>query len=151
MKKGIVFIALLMVAFFLPSCASLKNSGSDSEDFSVEDDFSTEDDVIDEDFSAEDDITSEDDIIDKVVKCVVVFDSVGGTAVASQTILYGEKIEKPSAPTKPNDSKYEYSFDGWYLGDYAWDFETDTVSEDITLTARWKIESEFTNPFLPSD
>ena len=140
MKKGILFIALLMVAFFLPSCASLKNSGSDSENFSVEDDFSTED-----------DITSEDDIIDKVVKCVVVFDSVGGTAVASQTVLYGEKIEKPSAPTKPNDSKYEYSFDGWYLGDYAWDFESDTVSEDITLTARWKIESEFTNPFLPSD
>ena len=140
MKKGILFIALLMVAFFLPSCASLKNSGSDSENFSVEDDFSTED-----------DITSEDDIIDKVVKCVVVFDSVGGTAVASQTVLYGEKIEKPSTPTKPNDSKYEYSFDGWYLGDYAWDFESDTVSEDITLTARWKIESEFTNPFLPSD
>ena len=140
MKKGILFIALLMVAFFLPSCASLKNLGSDSEYFSVEDDFSTED-----------DITSEDDIIDKVVKCVVVFDSVGGTAVASQTVLYGEKIEKPFAPIKPNDSKYEYSFDGWYLGDYAWDFESDTVSEDITLTARWKIESEFTNPFLPSD
>ena len=128
MKKGVLLIALLLVALSLPSCFALKDTGSGSDDFSVED-----------------------DIIDEVEWCEVVFDSAGGTALASQTVLYGEKIEKPADPTKPNDSKYEYSFDGWYLGDYAWNFETDTVSGDITLTAKWKIESEFTNPFLPSD
>ena len=128
MKKGVLLMALLLVALSLSSCFALKDTGSGSDDFSVED-----------------------DIIDEVEWCEVVFDSAGGTAVASQTVLYGEKIEKPADPTKPNDSKYEYSFDGWYLGDYAWNFETDTVSGDITLTAKWKIESEFTNPFLPSD
>lgn len=129
MKKGILFIALLMlVTLFLPSCVLLMDSGSGNDDFFVED-----------------------DVVDEVVRYEIIFDSAGGTAVASQTVLYGEKIKKPSNPTKSNDSKYEYSFDGWYFGDYAWDFETDTVCEDITLTAKWKIESEYTNPFLPSD
>ena len=128
MKKGVLLMSLLLVALSLPSCFALKDMGSGSDDFSVED-----------------------DIIDEVEWCEVVFDSAGGTAVASQTVLCGEKIKKPANPTRPNDSRYEYSFDGWYLGDCVWNFETDTVSEDITLTAKWKIESEFTNPFLPSD
>ena len=139
MKKKTVLIALMLVALLLPSCSSLKTSEKGGEDFS------SEDEIIDEDFGADNDITNE------VEWCEITFDSAGGTAVASQTVGYGEKIEKPSNPTKPNDSRYEYSFDGWYLGDYAWNFEADTVSEDITLTAKWKIESEFTNPFLPSD
>ena len=121
MRKGILFIALLVATLFLPSCTLVLDAGSSSEDFSEE-----------------------------VEMFEVIFDTAGGTAVASQTVLYGEKIKKPSDPTK-NDSKYEYLFEGWYLGDYEWDFETDTVSEDITLTAKWAIESEFTNPFLPSD
>ena len=139
MKKKTVLIALMLVALLLPSCSSLKTSEKGGEDFS------SEDEIIDEDFGTDNDITNE------VEWCEITFDSAGGTAVASQTVRYGEKIEKPSNPTKPNDSRYEYSFDGWYLGDYAWNFEADTVSEDITLTAKWKIESEFTNPFLPSD
>ena len=128
MKKEVLLIALLLVMLSLSSCVVLENSGSRSESFSVEE-----------------------DSIDEVEWCEIVFDSAGGTAVVSQTVRYGDKIEKPVNPTKPNDSKYEYSFDGWYVGDYAWNFETDRVSEDITLTAKWKIESEFTNPFLPSD
>ena len=139
MKKKTVLIALMLVALLLPSCSSLKTSEKGGEDFS------SEDEIIDEDFGVDNDITNE------VEWCEITFDSAGGTAVASQTVGYGEKIEKPSNPTKQNDSRYEYSFDGWYLGDYAWNFEADTVSEDITLTAKWKIESEFTNPFLPSD
>ena len=139
MKKKTVLIALMLVALLLPSCSSLKTSEKGGEDFS------SEDEIIDEDFGVDNDITNE------VEWCEITFDSAGGTAVASQPVGYGEKIEKPSNPTKQNDSRYEYSFDGWYLGDYAWNFEADTVSEDITLTAKWKIESEFTNPFLPSD
>ena len=83
--------------------------------------------------------------------CEVIFDSAGGTEIAMQTVAYGEKIEKPIDPTKPNSSRYEYSFDGWYLGEREWDFERDTVSENITLTAKWKVESEYMDPFLPSD
>lgn len=128
MKKKILLIALLAATLFLPSCFSLKNSGSENGG-----------------------LGSEDDIIDETEWCEIIFDSAGGTAVAPQNVLCGEKIEKPADPTRQNDSRYEYSFDGWYLGDYEWNFDADTVSENITLTAKWKIESEFTNPFLPSD
>ena len=138
-KKRILLIPLVIAAIFLPSCDSVKDSGSSGGGSIAEDEMIGED------------SNTEDDTIDEVVRCEIVFDSAGGTAVAAQIVLYGEKIKKPTDPTKPNDSRYEYSFDGWYLGDYEWNFEIDTVSEDMTLTAKWKIESEFTNPFLPSD
>ena len=82
---------------------------------------------------------------------VVLFDSLGGTTVQSQIVVLGEKIIRPIDPTKPDDSKYEYAFAGWYFEGKEWDFERDTVSENITLTAKWDIESIFTTPFLPSN
>ena len=80
----------------------------------------------------------------------VTFDTAGGTKTASQKVEEGQKVIRPDDPTK-NDSKYEYVFVGWYLGDYEWNFETDVVSENITLTAKWEVESIYTEPFLPSD
>lgn len=63
----------------------------------------------------------------------VTFDSQGGTAVESQVIAWGEKAFEPIPPTK--ECKCE--FDGWYLGDEKWSFVGYTVTEDITLTAKW--------------
>jgi uncharacterized repeat protein (TIGR02543 family) len=48
----------------------------------------------------------------------------------------------PTAPTKSG-----YTFEGWYKEatlTNAWDFETDTVTEDITLYAKWEMISETT-------
>lgn len=65
-------------------------------------------------------------------KYTVKFDSVGGTAVESVTVLPGEKISEPTTPTKDG-----YVFMGWYNGSVIWNFANDTVSSDITLIAKW--------------
>lgn len=44
----------------------------------------------------------------------------------------GAKLEKPADPTRDG-----YTFAGWSDGTGIWDFQTDTVTGDITLTARW--------------
>ncbi|MDE6441975.1 MAG: InlB B-repeat-containing protein [Clostridia bacterium] len=64
-------------------------------------------------------------------KYTVTFDSDGGKEVASQTVNNGQKAEKPEDPTKAN-----YEFDGWFLGESEYDFET-SVTADITLKAHW--------------
>ena len=68
-----------------------------------------------------------------VVTKTVNFDSAGGTAVESQTVVEGEIVAKPSDPEKD-----DYRFIGWFYGDKKWDFDNDTVSNNITLTAKWE-------------
>ena len=69
----------------------------------------------------------------------VSFDSLGGTAVESQKLRYGDVIEMPVSPTREN-----YVFDGWYYdkdGKRAVDFSTATADKSTTLYAHW-IEKE---------
>ena len=65
----------------------------------------------------------------------VVFESSGGTAVASQSILFEHLAEKPADPTKT-----PFAFAGWFadeaLGD-SWEFSTDMVLGATTLYAKW--------------
>ena len=68
----------------------------------------------------------------------VTFDSKEGTAVASQTVQCGLTFSKPADPTKA-----DYTFAGWYKDETytnAWDFDTDVVTGDITLYAKWEAE-----------
>lgn len=72
----------------------------------------------------------------------VTFDSMGGSAVDSQSILEGNPARSPEVPTREN-----YSFVGWYKSsdDNAeeWKFATDRVTSDITLYAKWQsLESQ---------
>ena len=82
---------------------------------------------------------------------IVTFDTAGGSVIDPQTVLYGEKAVRPNDPTKNPDSKYEYVFAGWYFEDREWNFEIDIVRADMTLTAKWDVESIYTPPFTPSD
>ena len=64
----------------------------------------------------------------------VTFDSKGGTAVTSQSVLTGETVILPKEPTKKG-----YLFDGWYLNEWAdlrYDFST-PIEGEIKLFARW--------------
>lgn len=67
----------------------------------------------------------------------VTFDSNGGSKVASKTIIKGEKVTKPSNPTRDG-----YTFSKWTLNGKTYNFSK-TVSSNITLKATWKkIETE---------
>lgn len=62
----------------------------------------------------------------------VIFDENGGTTVADiNNFAYGDKI------TEPDISRTGYTLDGWYNGETKWNFAADTVTDDITLTAKW--------------
>lgn len=65
----------------------------------------------------------------------VTFDSQGGSKVDSQTVTEGEKVTEPAEPTKDG-----VIFAGWYTDtsySHLWDFDKNTVTENITLYARW--------------
>ena len=66
----------------------------------------------------------------------VTFDSNGGSAVPDQGVYEGEKVTKPGDPTRGG-----YSFVAWYKEEgltTKWEFETDTVTGDMTLYAKWE-------------
>ena len=66
----------------------------------------------------------------------VTFDSNGGSAVEPLTVISGTRIEKPEDPTRDG-----YVFGGWARSeqdDDLFDFDTDYVIWDITLTAVWE-------------
>ena len=70
--------------------------------------------------------------IEDSAKVTVTFDSDNGGTVQEQKVLRGQTVSEPTAPTKAG-----YSFEGWYNGDTKYDF-TGAVTENTTLTARWK-------------
>lgn len=65
-------------------------------------------------------------------KYTIKFDSDGGSDVLSQTIKYNEKANEPSDPVKMG-----YTFQGWYLGEKRYDFDS-KVKSNLVLKAHWK-------------
>ena len=64
----------------------------------------------------------------------VTFNSDGGSDVAPATVTDGEKATKPTDPTKTG-----YTFEGWYLGEAAFNFESVAITENVTLKAKWNV------------
>lgn len=65
----------------------------------------------------------------------VTFNSNGGSAVQSATVESGQKVTKPADPAKADNV-----FAGWYKDETlttAWIFETDAVTANIMLYAKW--------------
>ena len=53
-------------------------------------------------------------------------------------IEYGTMLKKPETdPVKEEDDEYTYTFKGWYNGETEWNFETDVVTENVTLVAKF--------------
>ncbi|MFA7019366.1 MAG: InlB B-repeat-containing protein, partial [Sphaerochaetaceae bacterium] len=68
----------------------------------------------------------------------VMFDTLGGSSIPPiEGVMYGMTIGELASPTKEG-----YIFDGWYsdnaYGD-EWDLPTQTVTNDLTLYAKWLV------------
>ena len=74
-------------------------------------------------------------------KYTVTFDSDGGSEVKSQEVSDGKKATEPDAPTKTG-----YTFGGWFVKTTEWNFLAYTVTENVTLKAKW-IPNEYTLKF----
>ena len=71
------------------------------------------------------------------IEYTVKFDMKGGTGtINDQKVKEGEKIVKPVDPKKEG-----YSVEGWYYKDKKWSFTDDVVNDNITLEAKWTINS----------
>lgn len=73
--------------------------------------------------------------------CTVKFDTAGGSTIEPAVIKYDELITRPVDPTmdaRPAPNPTTYTFDGWYTDKgELWDFTSQTVTQDMTLKARW--------------
>lgn len=70
---------------------------------------------------------------DEKIHHVVKFDAQNSTDIVYETYEYGSLIEKPEDPVKAG-----YNFEGWYYNQSIWNFETDKLTTDVTLTAKWE-------------
>ena len=79
----------------------------------------------------------------KIKMCRVTFDSNGADPVGAVVVVAGDPV------TAPVVSREGYTLDGWYDGNgKKWDFEKNTVNDDMTLTAKWTaIKEEYTVVF----
>ena len=73
--------------------------------------------------------------LDGDVPHTVIFNPMGGSSVATRFVRDGETMTKPTSPNRT-----EYGFAGWYREIEfinRWNFDTDVVTSDITLFAKW--------------
>lgn len=71
-------------------------------------------------------------------KFTVTFDSMDGSAQRVVSVNEGEVLSAPAKPTRSG-----YLFTGWYIErecETLWQFDTDTVNENLTLYAGWEEE-----------
>lgn len=68
-------------------------------------------------------------------RCVVQFESNGGSKVESEEVVCGETVGRPEDPTKDG-----FKFQNWIYGGSPFDFEQMTIDEDMMLVAKWEAE-----------
>ena len=86
---------------------------------------------------------------EETAEYTVTFDAGDGIETVSQQVSEGDKAAKPADPKRDG-----YTFDGWFKDEacrQAWDFDTDIVTEDITLYAGWTKQEEPDNPEKPDN
>ncbi len=72
-----------------------------------------------------------------VTSCTVSFDLCDDSLdkIDDMTVDYGSHATEPLSSTIPD--RTGYAFDGWYLNEEKYEFDTTPVTEDITLKAHW--------------
>ncbi len=70
----------------------------------------------------------------------VTFDIGSGAIAAGVTPPDSQKVEPGGKAVEPVIGYWDgHTFEGWYNGKTEWDFGEDTVEENITLSAEWKV------------
>ena len=69
-------------------------------------------------------------------KYTVTFITNNDTVIENQIVKKGEKVIEPEKL-----EKYGYTFDGWYLDNEKWSFIEYSVTKNITLEAKWQINT----------
>ena len=72
-----------------------------------------------------------------LMKYNVVFNSVGGSSVATQQIYHDNYAIEPTL----NPTKTGHEFIGWYLDDELFNFDETPITQNITLMAKWSVNS----------
>ena len=145
MKKKL-FLTALLALMMLSAVAC----GKREEDSSVQPPVTSDNSELSEAPETSEKPESSEDGEKEEIYYTVIFDSDGGSEVASITILAGEKVSKPTDPQK-SSSLSEYEFLYWEYNGEEWDFEKNVVTGDLTLVAKWKKVTSYTPPFLPKD
>lgn len=79
----------------------------------------------------------------------VTFDSYGGPDVDWDCTECGDKVSKPEDPVRAN-----YVFAGWYKEktlDGEWNFDSDTITKDVTLYAKWLYKDKYGNYYAGNE
>lgn len=76
------------------------------------------------------------EVIPEVTTNTVSFETNCDVTIQSIEVPKGSKVAEPVTLTREG-----YTFKGWFLDDEQWSFVGYTVTEDITLTAKWEINS----------
>lgn len=66
----------------------------------------------------------------------ITFNTMGGSPVEPQRLMYGDLIEEPAPTTREG-----YTFAGWFSDEnltIPWNIETDKVTSSLTLYAAWE-------------
>ena len=80
-------------------------------------------------------------MVEGIPNFFVAFDTDGGSDIASQTVVRGQKATKPATPTKNG-----YTFAGWFKDTAktaAFDFTTETISGNTTVYAKWTLNPTY--------
>ena len=78
----------------------------------------------------------------ETTKYVVTFNTNGGSTLDSIEVIEGEKISKPTDPTREG-----YIFDNWYKDTYCkipFNFESDKITSNTSLYASWVAKESYT-------
>ena len=121
---------------------SLLESQSESEDLSES--------LLESESQSEEESTSKVESESSARYYTVTFDTDGGSEVASVTVKEGDLIARPQNPEKSSRDG-EYQFVCWTYEGRPWDFEGNTVTQDITLVAKWEKVDGYTPPYLPEE
>lgn len=70
-----------------------------------------------------------------VPRCIVQFESNGGSKIENEEVVCGETVGRPSDPTKDG-----FAFQSWIYGGAPFDFDRTTIDEDMVLVAKWQVE-----------